>query len=188
MKTTRILLVIIVAISLAGLTTAVQAQDTPAAGAAAAPAAEGAPAAPTTPAAPAGDAPVLTEGDRSGDETAPSDSTKSNEAPTSQPSGDSPSIFNPQMIFLLGAMVLFFVFMGRGKRKTEAKRKEMLSALKKGDKVTTIGGIIGTVMDIRENEVTIKIDENNNTRMRFIRSAVRGVGDEAKKEDVEEQK
>ncbi len=91
-------------------------------------------------------------------------------------------------LILLGAMVLFFVFMGRGKRKTEAKRKEMLSALKKGDKVTTIGGIIGTVMDIRENEVTIKIDENNNTRMRFIRSAVRGVGAEAKKEDVEEQK
>ena len=185
MKTTRILLVIIVAISLAGLTTAVQAQDTPAAPAAAAPAA---PTAPATPAAPAGDAPVLTEGDRSGDETAPDDSTKA-DPPTSQPGKkDGFSFLDPQMIFLLGAMVLFFVFMGRGKRKTEAKRKEMLSALKKGDKVTTIGGIIGTVMDIRENEVTIKIDENNNTRMRFIRSAVRGVGAEAKKEDVEEQK
>ena len=58
----------------------------------------------------------------------------------------------------------------------------MLAALKKGDKVTSIGGIVGTIMDVREDEVVVKVDENNNVRMRFARWAVRGTGDDAKKE------
>ncbi|MDP6045355.1 MAG: preprotein translocase subunit YajC [Phycisphaerae bacterium] len=186
MKTTRtLLLVLIAAISLAGLNVAVQAQDTPAA--------PTAPAASDTPATPAGadDAPVLTEGDRSGGETGTSDSGQPAGTPTSQPGGPkkpAPSLFNPQLMLLLGAMLLFFIFMGRGKRKTAAKRKEMLSTLKKGDKVTTIGGVVGTIMEVRDDEVTVKIDENNNTRMRFARWAVRGVGADAKTEEPEDKK
>lgn len=195
MKITRtLLLVLIAAISLGVMTVTVQAQDTPAAPAA--PAATDTPAAPAgtdTPAAPAAadDAPVLDEGGRSGDDPdgkkddgkTPADTDKTEEVP---PPGN--PLFNPQMLFLIGAMVLFFVFMGRGKRKTEKKRKEMLSALKKGDKVTTIGGIVGSVLEVRDDEVTIKIDENSNTRMRFARWAVRGVGSDAKNEEPEGKK
>ena len=48
----------------------------------------------------------------------------------------------------------------------------MMQALGKGDKVQTIGGIIGTVMDIKDDEITLKIDESNNTKMKILRSAI----------------
>ena len=63
----------------------------------------------------------------------------------------------------------------------------MLSSLKKGDKVTSIGGIVGSVIEIREDEITVKIDETNNVRMKFARWAIRGVGAEAK-EDPQDKK
>ncbi len=81
---------------------------------------------------------------------------------------------------LLGGVVLMWLWMGRGRRKQQAKRKEMLSQLKKGDKVTTIGGIIGTVIEVRPDEVTVKVDETNNVRMKFTRGAIHGVGADAR--------
>jgi preprotein translocase subunit YajC len=84
---------------------------------------------------------------------------------------------------MIGGLVLLFVFMGRKPRQQEKKRQEMLANLKKGDKVTSIGGIIGSVMEVRENEITVKVDETSNTRVKFLRSAIRGIGapdDEAK--------
>ena len=84
---------------------------------------------------------------------------------------------------MMGGLVLLFLWMSRNRRKQAAKRKEVLSALKKGDKVTTIGGIVGTIIETRETEITVKVDETNNVRMHFARWAIRGVGDEAKTED-----
>jgi preprotein translocase subunit YajC len=81
---------------------------------------------------------------------------------------------------LLGGVVLMWIWMGRGRRKQEAKRKEMLSNLKKGDKIVTIGGIIGTVIEVRPDEVTVKVDETNNVRMKFTRRAIAAVGEDAK--------
>lgn len=168
MKITRtLLLAVIAAVLLAGLTTPARAQDTR-------------------------PAPNLTEDDRSGDETGSTDPSSPSDQPTSQPVGGppkpSPSFFNPQMMLLIGGMVLLFLFMGKGKRKKETRRREMLAALKKGDKVTTIGGIIGTVMELRDDEVVVKTDESNNARMRFARWAVRGVGEQAKGENGAEKK
>ena len=62
----------------------------------------------------------------------------------------------------------------------------MLNELKKGDKITTIGGIVGTVIEVRDDEVTVKVDETNNIRMKFARWAIRGVGATAKSEKGDE--
>ena len=48
----------------------------------------------------------------------------------------------------------------------------MIQSLKKNDKVRTIGGIMGTVMDIKGDEVVLKIDEANNTKIRICTSAI----------------
>jgi len=108
---------------------------------------------------------------------------------TTQPAGAGPkrvkqSFFEQwgYMIILLGGFVLLYVWMGRSRRKKETQRKQMLSELKKGDKVTTIGGIVGTVIEARPDELTVKVDENNNIRMKFARWAVRGIGDQGKQE------
>jgi len=81
---------------------------------------------------------------------------------------------------LLGGVVLMWLWMGRGRRKQESKRKEMLGKLKKGDKITTIGGVVGTVIEVKPDEVTVKVDETNNVRMKFARWSVRGIGEDAK--------
>jgi preprotein translocase subunit YajC len=90
------------------------------------------------------------------------------------------------MPLALGAgIVLLFWMSSRSRKKQENQRREMLSSLKKGDKVTSIGGIVGTVLDVRDDEITVKVDEGNNVKMKFARWAIRGVGEEGKKEGPE---
>lgn len=93
------------------------------------------------------------------------------------------------MLFvMLGGVFLLYIFMGRSKRKQAAKRKDMLASLKKGAKISTIGGILGTVIEVREDEVTVKVDETNNARLRLARWAIRGVGEEAKTENPDQRR
>jgi len=80
------------------------------------------------------------------------------------------------MYLMIGGLLLLFLLMGRKPRQEEKKRQEMLSNLKKGDKITTIGGMVGTIVEMREKDVTVKIDESANTRVKFARWAIRGVG------------
>lgn len=108
-------------------------------------------------------------------------------AGSGQPQEEGIQRFMPFIIIMAGFIILY-MFMGRSRRKQEAQRKKMLSELKKGDKITTIGGVIGTVIEVRDDEVMIKVDESNNTRMRFARWAIRGVGEAAKTETPEDKK
>lgn len=48
----------------------------------------------------------------------------------------------------------------------------MVQSLEKNDKVRTIGGIIGTVVDIKDDEITLKVDEASNTKIRIASSAI----------------
>jgi len=82
-------------------------------------------------------------------------------------------------------LVIYFIML-RPKQKEEKHRRNMLASIKKYDKVMTIGGIIGTVMEIREDEVILKVDDNTNTRMKFSRSAIQrplSVQDSENKDD-----
>ena len=85
-------------------------------------------------------------------------------------------------VVLLGGFVLLYFWMGRSRRKQEAKRKQMIASLKKGDKIVTIGGIVGTIIEARPDEVTVKVDETSNVRMKFARWAIRGPSEEAKQD------
>ena len=71
------------------------------------------------------------------------------------------------LMFLVMYMILF-----RGPRKKQQQHKQMVQSLVKNDKVRTIGGIIGTVVDIKGDEVTLKVDESNNTKIRIAASAI----------------
>ena len=51
----------------------------------------------------------------------------------------------------------------------------MLAGIGKGDKVLTVGGIMGTIVEMRETEVVLKVDENANTRIKFSRSSIQSV-------------
>ena len=80
----------------------------------------------------------------------------------------------PWMQFLpFIAIGLFFYFiLLRPQQAEQRRRKELLNQLKKNDKVVTTGGMIGTIADISSDgsRVTLKVDDN--TRIKFLRSAI----------------
>ena len=107
--------------------------------------------------------PVTTEGTTTTTATDP----KSPEQQT-QPSGFPLMQYIPFiLIFVVMYLILF-----RGPRKKQQQHKQMVQTLSKNDKVRTIGGIIGTVVDIKGDEVTLKIDESNNTKIKIASSAI----------------
>jgi preprotein translocase subunit YajC len=75
------------------------------------------------------------------------------------------------IFFILMFVVLYF-FLFRGPRKKQQEHRQMVQSLEKNDRVRTIGGIIGTVVDVKGEEVTLKVDESNNTKIKVLSSAV----------------
>lgn len=93
-------------------------------------------------------------------------------------------MFLPAMLMV---MVLYFLFMlPRQQQREQAQASDMLDNLKKNDEVVTAGGIRGTVVNLRDGGefVTIRIDENTNTKMKILKKSVMRVlsGDENKSE------
>ncbi|HRK30315.1 MAG TPA: preprotein translocase subunit YajC [Tepidisphaeraceae bacterium] len=83
--------------------------------------------------------------------------------------------------FILLLVVLWF-FVIRSKQKEAKVKRDMLDSLKKNDRIETIGGVLGTVVEVRDGEVVVKVDETSNTKMRFRRSAIhRVLSDDEKK-------
>ena len=73
-----------------------------------------------------------------------------------------------------GLIILIFYFLIiRPQKKRDKEAQAMIEALKKGDKVVTIGGIHGTVITVKEHTVVIKVDDN--ARIEFSKSAVSSV-------------
>lgn len=62
------------------------------------------------------------------------------------------------LIWLL-PLALFYFLLLRPQQQQQKRRREMLSALGKGDRVVTIGGIHGTITDIDEKVVTLRVAE-----------------------------
>ena len=80
---------------------------------------------------------------------------------------------NIQSFILLGLMfVVMYFLLFRGPRKKQQKHKQMVQELKKNDKVQTVGGIIGTIVDVKPDYITLKVDESNNTKIRISSAAI----------------
>lgn len=81
---------------------------------------------------------------------------------------------SPWSSFLLIAamFVLMYFVLFRGPRKKQQQQRQMMQSLRKNDKVRTIGGIIGTIIDIKDDEITLKVDESNNTKIKITPAAV----------------
>ncbi len=72
------------------------------------------------------------------------------------------------------AIILIFYFLIiRPQRKRDKEAKRMIDAMKKGDKVVTIGGIHGTIVTVKENTVVVKVDDA--ARIEFSKSAISSV-------------
>ena len=91
------------------------------------------------------------------------------------------STFVPMVLIV----VVFWLFLIRPQRKKEKKIKEMLAALKVGDRVCTIGGIYGTITNIRdENTITLAVGPQD-VPVVFARWAIRNVEEITVENDTE---
>ena len=89
------------------------------------------------------------------------------------------------MIVMLVVMfgVLYFVMIRHQKKKEKAV-KNMLDALKPGDRICTIGGLYGTILSLKDDNVTISLGAKQNTVV-IARWAVRSVEDAPLENDAE---
>ena len=78
------------------------------------------------------------------------------------------------MIVLLVVMVAMFFFTSRSNKKQEKQAQDMRDSLSVGDEITTIGGIIGKIISIKEETVMIETGHDR-TKIRILKSAVRNV-------------
>lgn len=86
-----------------------------------------------------------------------------------------PTGFNPlSLLIIVGLFVLLYFLMIRPEKKRERAAQEMRAALQVGDEVTTIGGIIGKVVSIKEETFVLETTRDR-TRIRFLVSAIRNV-------------
>lgn len=88
-------------------------------------------------------------------------------------------------IALLGVMfVLMYFMLIRPQQQRQSEQAEMLKGLKVNDKVYTNGGILGTITSVskEDQEVELRIDEKNNTKIRVLRSCIAGIDDDKSRE------
>ena len=76
---------------------------------------------------------------------------------------------------LIMVLVMYFLMI-RPERKRRKKEKAMLDALKRGDRICTIGGIYGTIVDIKDDTITLTVGRDNMS-MVVARWAIRSVED-----------
>ena len=80
------------------------------------------------------------------------------------PAGSSPEEQKKAMFMQMGMMVffgiIFYVMLIRPQQKRAKEQAKMLSELKAGDKVTTTSGIVGIVVGIKDNSVTLRSGES----------------------------
>lgn len=97
--------------------------------------------------------------------------------PTTGPGPGGPGSMLMPIVF--GMLLLMVMTTMMSSRKEKKKRAALLGAIKKNDRVQTIGGIIGSVAEVRKDEVVLRVDESSNVRIRFAKSAISAVLTEA---------
>ena len=87
------------------------------------------------------------------------------------------------LLLIVVMFVALYFFMIRPQKKQEKQQNDMRNNLQVGDEITTIGGIIGKIVSIKEETVTIETSHDR-TKIRILRSAVRNV--DVKAEDAQD--
>ena len=72
-------------------------------------------------------------------------------------------------------MVILYFFMLRPQAQKQKEKEQMINDLKKGDKVVTMGGIIGTVSGFKEKGKIITLKVDSNTTLTLTKSAIAGL-------------
>jgi preprotein translocase subunit YajC len=86
---------------------------------------------------------------------------------------DAPPIWASPIVPLgLMLVALFVLVILPARRRERAQREQVMNNLKKNDEVVTSSGIIGIIANIKDHEVTLKVDESSNVRLRVLKSSI----------------
>ena len=85
--------------------------------------------------------------------------------------------FAINMLLIVILVALFYVLLIMPQQKRINKHNKMLGELKKGDKIITAGGFIGTIHKIKEEDNEVEIDLADNVRVTALRSTIQNVAD-----------
>ena len=75
------------------------------------------------------------------------------------------------IVMMVAMLGIFYFMLIRPENKRKKEAEQMRSAVKKGDKITTIGGIVGTVVDVKENNIVIETSADQ-VRIEFAKWAL----------------
>jgi preprotein translocase subunit YajC len=80
----------------------------------------------------------------------------------------------PWFYALYGLPLLMLFLMFRSNSKVKREQQNALAAMKKNDRVVTSGGILGVIVSMKEgeDEVTLRVDDTSNTRIRVLKSSI----------------
>lgn len=104
------------------------------------------------------------------EEAVPSEVASTAQSAAEQTTTSTPSPWGSMLPMILAFIAIMYFLMIRPQQKREKERREMLNSLAKGDKVVTSGGMYGTVVDLSEEKVTLRVDDK--VEIDFIRGAV----------------
>lgn len=94
--------------------------------------------------------------------------------------GQQGSIWGLVLPFVLMFVVFYFLLI-RPQQKKQKQRNQMLHQLKKGDKIVTIGGLHGTIVELTDDTVVLRV--NDTMKLTFERSAISSVSQSAPSAD-----
>lgn len=78
------------------------------------------------------------------------------------------------LMMMMGFIAIFYFLFFRPQRKQQQQHDSLIRGLKKGDEVTTVGGIVGTIVHLTDDRVTIKTGDTRIEVERTKVGAVRG--------------
>ena len=81
------------------------------------------------------------------------------------PQAQAPSLLASPIIMLLFIFAIFYLLVFRPQKKQEKERQKMLGNLVKNDEIVTSAGIHGTIVNIKDKTVIVRIDENTKVEM-----------------------
>lgn len=103
--------------------------------------------------------------------------------PAGDPAAGSASIL-PTLVTFGAVFLIFYFLIIRPQNKRQKETKKMIEAVKKGDRVVTIGGIHGTVQSVKDGTVVVKVDTN--TKVTMSKSAISSVTEQSRPSKKEE--
>ncbi|MCW8129769.1 MAG: preprotein translocase subunit YajC [Planctomycetota bacterium] len=81
-----------------------------------------------------------------------------------------------QLVLMFGSLgLIFYLLIWRPESKRRKQQEETLNSIKPKDKVVTIGGLFGTVVEVDKDEVVLLVDTKREIKMRFRRRAIESI-------------